>query len=326
MSIPDEPVANTSETPPATPLPTEPIPAPEPTPDAELAAESPRPGLRPVPPAETAVPPAPPERLTLAQMFNLLPPQARIAILVALALVLTLIILMVFLPRDNGEATAEAEASATAVAAILTLTAQPTPTLIGTETPRIYIAEATPIPSPTFDFTPTPIIYVVQPGDTVNNIARRYNVTVQDIANANALFNANTIAVGQELIIPTPGPGTAVPASGSLPTTNPTPAASGSDVSADPSAPTAPATYPQIVIQAVSPPEGVPLRIAAGDDYQAITNLSRGVFASVVAKSPDGRWYLIQLEDGYTRGWVPADAVALLYPADPANIPTTPSP
>jgi uncharacterized protein YgiM (DUF1202 family) len=72
--------------------------------------------------------------------------------------------------------------------------------------------------------------------------------------------------------------------------------------------------------------ETVELRIAAGSDYQSITSLPQGTFATIVAKTPDGVWYLIQLEDGYTRGWVPAEFSALLYPADPNNIPTTPAP
>jgi uncharacterized protein YgiM (DUF1202 family) len=72
--------------------------------------------------------------------------------------------------------------------------------------------------------------------------------------------------------------------------------------------------------------EGAELRIAAGPDYQAITTLSRGTFATIIAKTPDGTWYLIQLEDGFTRGWVPAEQTALLSPADANTIPTTPVP
>lgn len=46
--------------------------------------------------------------------------------------------------------------------------------------------------------------HVVQPGETVFAIARRYNVTVAEIVAANDLTNPNRVAVGQTLIIPQP--------------------------------------------------------------------------------------------------------------------------
>ncbi|MCI0394843.1 MAG: LysM peptidoglycan-binding domain-containing protein [Chloroflexi bacterium] len=45
-------------------------------------------------------------------------------------------------------------------------------------------------------------IYVVQPGDTLSEIAAMFGVTVQAIVDANAIGNPNLIYVGQELIIP----------------------------------------------------------------------------------------------------------------------------
>jgi len=52
---------------------------------------------------------------------------------------------------------------------------------------------------------------VVQPGDTLYSIARRYGVTVWDLASYNNIYNVNLIYVGQVLIIPgsggQPGPG-----------------------------------------------------------------------------------------------------------------------
>jgi len=79
---------------------------------------------------------------------------------------------------------------------------------------------ATPVPSGTPAVTPvpTPITppggvgfpYVVQWGDTLSSIARRFGVTVDAIVRANNLPNANMIRAGQVLIIPTlpaPGPG-----------------------------------------------------------------------------------------------------------------------
>ncbi len=44
--------------------------------------------------------------------------------------------------------------------------------------------------------------YTVQPGDTLTAIARRYGVSVQALALANGLANANRIYTGQRLLIP----------------------------------------------------------------------------------------------------------------------------
>lgn len=44
--------------------------------------------------------------------------------------------------------------------------------------------------------------HTVQPGDTLGQIATRYNVTVEDLAAANNISDINRIAVGQVLIIP----------------------------------------------------------------------------------------------------------------------------
>lgn len=64
--------------------------------------------------------------------------------------------------------------------------------------------------------------HVVQPGDTLGNIARRYGTTVTAIAQANNIVNPNLIFVGQVLIIPLGGqlPPTAVPP-GPVPTVAP---------------------------------------------------------------------------------------------------------
>lgn len=44
--------------------------------------------------------------------------------------------------------------------------------------------------------------YTVKKGDTLSKIAEKYNVTVDDIANANSITNKNMIYVGQKLVIP----------------------------------------------------------------------------------------------------------------------------
>lgn len=294
----------------------QPAQQPATTPPAETvsADQPPTTGLIPL---NTPASEAEDERRTLAEMFAGMPVGGKIGLVAVLAIMLTLALVIAFLPAGGRDEAADA--TATAVAGSLTLTALPTPTPIGTETPRIYIIEESPVPTETPNATSTPGVYVVKAGDTLNSIARQYGVTVQEIATANGLFNVNAISVGQELIIPTPGPGTAVPPQTTGPGAPTTPVAT-------PAAAGPVATLPALVITGASGAQEVALRIAAGPDYQAITMLSRGTIASLVAKTPDGLWYLIQLEDGYTRGWIPANSAGLIYPADPANIPTTPQP
>ena len=94
---------------------------------------------------------------------------------------------------------------------------------VGTVTPSPTVPPPTVTPpSP----TPSPgyITYVVQRGDTLSAIARRFGTTVTAIAQANNIPNPNLIYVGQVLIIPVGGatpPPTTTP--GPTPTPPPTP-------------------------------------------------------------------------------------------------------
>lgn len=54
-------------------------------------------------------------------------------------------------------------------------------------------------------FAQTEDTYVVQPGDTLQSIAERYDTSTDAIAARNGIINANYIFPGQELIIPRPG-------------------------------------------------------------------------------------------------------------------------
>ena len=49
---------------------------------------------------------------------------------------------------------------------------------------------------------PPSTVYIVQTGDTLNAIARRYGTTVEALVNANNIINPNRIRAGQVLIIP----------------------------------------------------------------------------------------------------------------------------
>lgn len=51
--------------------------------------------------------------------------------------------------------------------------------------------------------TATPVgLYVVQPGDTMSELATRFDTTVEEILVANELSDPNALQVGEELIIP----------------------------------------------------------------------------------------------------------------------------
>jgi len=89
--------------------------------------------------------------------------------------------------------------------------ATPTPTATGTvATPTPTATAGTPQPTPTATLVPgQQVIYVVQSGDTLYSIARRYGTTVQALALLNRIANPSLIFAGQRLIIS--GSGAPVP-------------------------------------------------------------------------------------------------------------------
>lgn len=96
-----------------------------------------------------------------------------------------------------------------------TFTPTPSPTRTATAT-RFSLPTFTPGPSPTATLTPGPGNYVVQYGDTLSVLARRFGVTVLAIKNAN-LLPSDTIYAGQVLRIPSPTPPTPTRTSTPLP-------------------------------------------------------------------------------------------------------------
>jgi LysM repeat protein len=72
---------------------------------------------------------------------------------------------------------------------------------------------AAPVPT-TGPSTGGTVTYIVQLGDTLYSIARRYGTTVEAIAAANSITNPNLIRVGQQLTIPTSGSPAPPPSSG----------------------------------------------------------------------------------------------------------------
>jgi LysM repeat protein len=107
-------------------------------------------------------------------------------------------------------------------------TLTPTPSGSAAQTPTGTVAAAaqtatveasaaqTPGPAPTW----TPIVYVVQSGDSLSGIAFRFDVPIEELAEANGIEDPNVIAAGQRLIIPGP---TQEPTATVPPTVTPTP-------------------------------------------------------------------------------------------------------
>lgn len=80
--------------------------------------------------------------------------------------------------------------------------AQPTPTqpiLFGTPTAPVDVAI---LNGPTVNGIGT---YIMQRGDTLEAIARRYNTTVQYLIRLNGIVNPNALVIGQVLAVPGPG-------------------------------------------------------------------------------------------------------------------------
>jgi LysM repeat protein len=97
-----------------------------------------------------------------------------------------------------------------------------------------------------------PAYYIVQPGDTLGSIASRFDVSLEDLMQANGIANADYVQVGQELLVPIGGlpPATPtftpvpIPTDTPLPFNPPTPLPSGTVPPAEPAATTGPTPTP----------------------------------------------------------------------------------
>ena len=66
-------------------------------------------------------------------------------------------------------------------------------------------AQETASPSPTLPPEPTAQVYVVAKGDTMSKIAKRFDVTIEQLLAANPqIKNADKIKIGDQLTIPVP--------------------------------------------------------------------------------------------------------------------------
>lgn len=61
-------------------------------------------------------------------------------------------------------------------------------------------------PSPTTSIPkPNPQTYIVQPGDTLQSVADRFEITLKDLVTKNQILDPNKIRAGQKLELPQPG-------------------------------------------------------------------------------------------------------------------------
>ena len=74
----------------------------------------------------------------------------------------------------------------------------PAPIISSTKIPTPAPVQSSPTPTPARAST----LYAVQPGDTLYDIARKYNVDLQKLAEINHITDPTTIMVGQQLLIP----------------------------------------------------------------------------------------------------------------------------
>lgn len=81
-----------------------------------------------------------------------------------------------------------------------TATTTPTATPVATDTPPAPTETSTPAASPTPQYT----TYVVQAGDTLSGIARKFGITVQALRDANGI-TSDIINIGTQLVIPSGG-------------------------------------------------------------------------------------------------------------------------
>ena len=113
----------------------------------------------------------------------------------------------------NARATQTAQAGAqpdtaegTSESPLITPTVPPPTDIPPTGVPPTDIPAATSAPAATTaPSTGSTVTYVVQRGDTLYSLARRYGTTVEAIATANGIANPNQIRVGQTLTIPSSG-------------------------------------------------------------------------------------------------------------------------
>jgi len=108
-------------------------------------------------------------------------------------------------PRPGEPSTATVAPAITFTPAPTIVAETPTPTQSPTEPPSTDSPTASPTrPTPTKTPTPapTPIAYVVQAGDSLDGISRKFSVSTDAIMRANHMSDPDSLVEGQKLLIP----------------------------------------------------------------------------------------------------------------------------
>jgi LysM repeat protein len=119
-------------------------------------------------------------------------------LILPLLLVLAIAVVWAWKPWQSRQPEAVAEVPVTAAP-----NPSPTPTAMHTVAPTATPL-ASPTPSPTPTLPPNQTIHVVQSGEVITNIAKRYGTTAKAILQANNMKDNTIIRPGQQLIIPLP--------------------------------------------------------------------------------------------------------------------------
>jgi nucleoid-associated protein YgaU len=77
----------------------------------------------------------------------------------------------------------------------------------GNESPAPSAPVESVVPSPTVPPAPTPQVYIVKSGDTMSKIAKRFDVSIDELiaANKDTIKDPDKISIGDTVIIPVPG-------------------------------------------------------------------------------------------------------------------------
>ena len=149
--------------------------------------------------------PASPRRVTVSlswqQISLIIGVNAIVSLIISLLVVIVAGRSVTTGPGPMVAATAPLAAAGSTLQAQPPLVNAPTPLPGAAVTPGAPAAnQATSAPTPA-----EPTVYIVQPGDTLSSIARKYDVSLEDLMRANDIANPDYVQLGQELKVPIGG-------------------------------------------------------------------------------------------------------------------------